>query len=112
MSKLSGITIQLVDKRKTGVDAFGRPVYSEVIVDVDNVLVGEPSSEEVIDVLNVTGKHLAYTLAIPKGDTHIWTDREVRFFGERFKTIGKPTQGIDHLIPLEWNKKVKVELYE
>lgn len=112
MGRIRGITVQLVDKQKTGVDGFGRPVYEEVVIDVDNVIVGEPTSEEVVDVLNLTGKHLAYTLAIPKGDTHTWTDREVRFFDERFKTIGKPTQGLDHLIPLSWNKKVKVALYE
>jgi hypothetical protein len=79
---------------------------------VDNVLIGEPTSEDVIDALNLTGKHLAYTLAIPKGDTHTWTDRKVEFFGEVFHTIGEPTQGIEALIPLSWNKKVKVERYE
>jgi len=51
-------------------------------------------------------------LAIPKGDTNIWEDQEVRFFGERFRVFGKPLQGIDDLIPLEWNKKVTVERYE
>ena len=38
-------------------------------------------------------------------------DRKVSFFGETFKTYGEPTQGIEHLIPLAWNKKVKVERY-
>jgi hypothetical protein len=36
----------------------------------------------------------------------------VEFFGQRFRTIGFPTQGIEELIPLAWNKKVKVERYE
>lgn len=112
MGRLKGITIQLMEKQKTGTDAFGKAIYSEEAVNVDNVLVGQPSSEEVIDTLNLTGKHLAYTLAIPKGDAHIWTDREVRFFGERFRTIGEPVQGIECLIPLSWNKKVKVERYD
>ena len=57
------------------------------------------------------GKRLAYVLGIPKGDSNTWTDTEVEFFGEKFKTYGEPTQGIDHLIPLSWNKKVKVERY-
>lgn len=109
---MRGVTITLYDKVQTGVDGFGRPVYEDIAVTVDNVLIGEPSSEDVIDTLNLTGKHLAYTLAIPKGDTHTWTDRKVEFFGEVFRTIGEPTQGIDHLIPLSWNKKVKVERYE
>lgn len=109
---MRGVTITLYDKVQTGVDGFGRPVYEDIAVTVDNVLIGEPSSEDVIDTLNLTGKHLAYTLAIPKGDTHTWADRKVEFFGEVFRTIGEPTQGIDHLIPLSWNKKVKVERYE
>ena len=109
---MRGVTIILYDKVQTGVDAFNRPVYEDVATTVDNVLIGEPTTEDVINELNLTGKHLAYTLAIPKGDTHEWNDRKVEFFGEVFHTYGEPTQGIEHLIPLSWNKKVKVERYE
>ena len=109
---MRGIAITLYDKVQTGVDAFNRPVYEDVATTIDNVLIGEPTTEDVINELNLTGKHLAYTLAIPKGDTHEWNDRKVEFFGEVFRTYGEPTQGIEHLIPLSWNKKVKVERYE
>lgn len=109
---MQGINIILYDKQKTGEDAFGHPVYSETPVTVENVLVGEPTGDEVTDALNLYGKHVVYTLAIPKGDANTWTDRTVEFFGEKFKVIGHPTQGIDHLIPLVWNKKVRVEHYE
>jgi len=109
---MQGIDIILYDKQKTGEDAFGKPIYAETPVTVENVLVGEPTSDEVTDALNLYGKHVAYTLAIPKGDTNTWTGRTVEFFGEKFKVIGHPTQGIDHLIPLAWNKKVRVEHYE
>lgn len=109
---MRGVTITLYDKVQTGVDAFNRPVYEDVATTVDNVLIGEPTTEDVINELNLTGKHLAYTLAIPKGDAHEWNDRKVEFFGEVFRTYGEPTQGIEHLIPLSWNKKVKVERYE
>ncbi len=109
---MQGINIILYDKQKTGEDAFGKPIYAETPVTVENVLVGEPTSDEVTDALNLYGKHVAYTLAIPKGNENTWTDRTVEFFGERFRVIGHPTQGIDHLIPLAWNKKVRVEHYE
>ena len=109
---MQGINIILYDKQKTGEDAFGHPVYSETPVTVENVLVGEPTSDEVTDALNLYGKHVAYTLAIPKGDANTWMGGTVEFFGEKFKVIGHPTQGIDHLIPLAWNKKVRVEHYE
>lgn len=112
MGRLHGVTITLFERVQSGTDPFNRPVYTETAVPVENVLIGEPSTQDIVDVLNLTGKKLAYTLAIPKGDVHEWTNRTVEFFGERFRTIGEPTQGIEGLIPLEWNKKVKVERYE
>jgi hypothetical protein len=112
MGRLHGVTITLYERTQSGTDPFNRPVYTESPVEVGNVLIGEPSTQEIVDTLNLTGKKLAYTLAIPKGDAHDWKDRTVEFFGERFRTIGEPTQGIDALIPLDWNMKVKVERYE
>lgn len=110
---MRGISVTLYNKIPTDeVDEFGRPMYEEVPETVENVLVGEPAGSDVPTDDNLTGKHVAYTLAIPKGDNHVWTDRRVSFFGEMFKVIGTPTQGIDHLIPLAWNKKVRVERYE
>lgn len=108
---MRGIDVTLYAKSTTSVDEFGAPIYTEVPITVHNVLIGEPSTDEITDTLSLYGKRLAYTLAIPKGDTNTWTDRDVEFFGERFRTIGEPTMGIDHLIPLSWNKKVKVERY-
>lgn len=110
--RLKGITIELKERTLTGTDDFNRNVYSDEWVKVDNVLVGEPSADEATNTLNFTGKHIAYTLAIPKGDTHAWIDTEVRFFGKTFKTIGEPIQGIEEMIPLKWHKKVQVEIYE
>lgn len=109
---MRGISITLYERTQTGTDDFNRPTYSETAVTVDNVLIGEPTTEQITEELNISGKRLAYTLAIPKGDAHDWNDKVVEFFGEKFRTIGEPTQGIEHLIPLSWNKKVKVERYE
>lgn len=111
-SRIHGISVVLYGKRKTGADGFGRPIYENTQEIVENVLVGEPSAEEVVDTLNLTGKHLEYVLGIPKGDSHTWTDRKIRFFEQDFRAISAPTQGIEDMIPLEWNKKVKVERYE
>lgn len=73
---------------------------------VGNVLVGEPSAAE---LPFSSGGIPAYTLGIPKGDEHTWTDRIVEFFGLRFRTVGIPEQGIEANVPTEWHKKVKVE---
>ena len=108
---MRGISITLYSKTSTGTDAFNAPIYTETKVTVNNVLIGEPSAEQIAEELNLHGKRLAYVLAIPKGDTNTWTDTKVEFFGETFRTYGEPTQGIDSLIPLSWNKKVKVERY-
>lgn len=109
---LQGITITLYNRVQTGTDAFNRPIYADVQTTVDNVLIGEPNTEDIVNEMNLSGKRLAYTLAIPKGDNHEWKDAVVEFFGERFRTFGAPTQGIEDMIPLQWNKKVKVERYE
>lgn len=105
---MRGVTITLYNRTQTGTDEFNRPVYSESAESVENVLIGEPSTQEVIDELNLTGKRLAYTLGIPKGDTHTWENKRVGFYNEIFEVIGNPTQGIEHLTPTPWNKKVKV----
>lgn len=112
MSNIKGITIILIDKVKTSTDPFGHPIYEESEIPVENVLVSPSTTEDITNQLNLTGKKAEYTLAIPKGDMNNWTDKEVRFFGKRWRTIGIPQEGIEEMIPLEWNKKVMVEHYE
>ena len=111
MALIKGITIILYEKRKTGEDGFHRPIYEEIPVEVKNVLVAPDSGENVTDQTNLNGKKATYTLAIPKGDTHDWEDVTVEFFGKKWKTTGPCLEGIEDLIPLEWNKKVTVERY-
>lgn len=104
-------TVQLVVKTQTGVDNFQRPIYSEEVVNVSGVLIGQPTTQEIIDTLELTGKKIAFTLGIPKGDTHTWVDTDVIFWGERFRTIGHPITGIQANIPLKWGQNVMVERY-
>ena len=103
-----------LEKKLLGVgeDAFHAPIYTETPVTVHNVLVGEPATEDIINDLQLYGRRLAYTLALPKGDAHDWHNVTVEFWGQKFRTYGDVVQGIDDLIPLCWNKKVKVERYE
>lgn len=101
-----------MDKVLTGKDGFGTEVFKEVPVDVENVLISPTSTDDITNQLNLTGKKAVYDLAIPKGDTHDWTNKEVQFFGKKWRTIGVPLEGIEDMIPLDWNKKVMVEIYE
>ena len=108
---MHGITITLIEKTQTGTDPWGAPTYSEELVDVPDVLVGQPSSGDLISTLELHGKYIAYVLGIPKGDTHIWEDVDVIIWGERFRTIGKPQTGEQANIPLRWGSVIKVESY-
>lgn len=108
---IQGMTVTLWSKTQTGVDEFNAPVYEWTSENVDDVLVGMPSPEEKISELNLTGKSIAYTLGIPKGDTHDWEDQIVEFFGHKYRTIGIPERGIEANVPTRWHLKVKCERY-
>lgn len=108
---MKGTTVQLVKKTQIGTDSFGAPIYSEELVNVDDVLVGQPTTDDITDSLNLYGKKIEYVLGIPKGDTHTWIDAEVIIWGGRYRTIGYPTTGEQENIPLRWGQNVKVERY-
>lgn len=109
---IKGIDVILHDKSKTGIDPFGRPVYEDTAITVGNVLVTPASATAVIDEINLSGKRLEYILCIPKGDEHIWEDRVVEFFGKAWKTFGPVQEWIDAMVPLSWNRQIKVERYD
>ncbi len=108
---MKGTTVQLVVKIRTGTDEFGAPVYEETLETVSDVLIGQPSTNDLADSIDLDGKRIDYVLGIPKGDTHNWVDTEIIFWGQRFKTVGYPQTGIQENIPLRWKANVKVERY-
>lgn len=108
---IKGMTVQLVVEEVTGQDPFGASIVSEEIVDVEDVLVGQPSTDDVLNAIQMYGKRIEYVLGIPKGDTHNWTDAIVIINGERYRTIGFPQTGIQENIPLRWGQNVRVERY-
>ena len=112
MGKIHGMQITLIDKQVVSTDPFGSPVVKDVEITIDNVIVAPATTEDVTSQMSVTGKKISYTIGIPKGDNNDWENKEVRFFGKRWKTVGIPLEGIEELTPLEWNKKVMVERYE
>jgi hypothetical protein len=109
---IQGITIELLIEEETGKDEFNNPVYKESWVEVENVLVGEPSAEEILNELNLTGVRVRYSIAVPKGDAHDWKNARLKFFGEEWQVAGDLVGGIEEMIPLDWNKKGYVARYE
>ncbi|HEL0585126.1 TPA: hypothetical protein TUS99_000586 [Streptococcus equi subsp. zooepidemicus] len=112
MGKLKGISVVLIAKQVTGKDPFGKEITIDFDIEVENVLVAPATTEDITNQLSLTGKKVEYVLAIPKGDKHDWENKEVRFFGKKWRTVGLPLESIEGLIPLDWNKKVMVERYE
>ena len=111
MIMIQGIPVTLWEKRQTGVNDFNEPVYEETPVVVENVLVGNPRTDDIADALNLYGKRLAYMLCLPKGDAHNWEDAKVQFFGRDFRTFGLPMTLIEENIPaaIPWNAQIRVE---
>ena len=118
MARLKGTTVILYKQVLIGYDDFGAPIYEEVPVQVDNVLVGEPSTDDITTSTSLFGKTIQYMLAIPKGDTNDWTNKKVSWtdaYGvvHTVKTFGFPITGIEaHLPPqIPWHMKVRCEAY-
>lgn len=108
-----------VDNEHTQIatDVFGTPIYVEVPVTVDDVLVGEPTTEDLETSTALYQKVIRYMLGIPKGDTHDWKDKKVSWtdsYGVTHvcKTFGFPITGIEANIPTRWHMKVRCEDYE
>lgn len=112
MARIRGITVKLHVKTDAGKDGFNKQVWETTPVDVENVLVGEPSATDLTNATELYGRKAQYTLAIPKEDDHDWENAVVEFFDQKWRTFGIPVRGIEENIPLDWNMKVMVERYE
>lgn len=108
---IKGETIKLIETTQTGTDAFGMPTYSETEVEVANVIIGNPSTTDIVNDMQLYGKSLLFVLGIPKGDSHNWKDKTVIIRGERFKTYGSPLVQTNENVPGRWNTQVKVAQY-
>lgn len=108
---IKGRTIILYQKTEVGRDDFNRPIYENEPIAVENVFVGVPTTEEVTNELNLTGKRISHILGIPKGDEHDWSDSIVEFDGRKWRTFGYPIKGETSLMPFVWDMNVYVESY-
>lgn len=109
---IKGETVILIDRTETGKNPFGEPIYAETQTAVNNVVIGNPSTDDVVSELDLSGKRIAFVLGIPKTDTNDWKDKVILIRGERFKSFGFPLTQTAANVPGAWNTQVKVERYE
>jgi hypothetical protein len=119
MARIKGTTVKLYEEKVIGYDSLNAPIYEETPVEVDNVLVGEPSTDDITSSTSLYGKKISFMMAIPKGDTHDWVNKKVEWtdaYGITHKcmTFGYPITGIESNIPSQppWHMKVRCESYE
>lgn len=108
---MKGITVILYEKTLIGYDELNNAVYDENPVEVKDVLVGQPSTDDITNSLSLYGKKLDYVLGLPKGDEHDWDDAKVEFFGKSFRSFGDVIEGIEANVPTRWHKQVRVQRY-
>lgn len=109
---MRGMTIQLVEQTTEGYDAFGAPIVTgETLIDIDDVLVGQPTADDITTSVSLYGKKCVYKLGIPRTDSHEWADHDVVIYGKRYRTIGEALRGIDANVPTRWNRTISVERY-
>lgn len=116
ISAIKGRKVILYERIDTGeVDEFNAPIFDYVSTVVDNVLIEPASNDAIVNDMELYGKRMAYVLHIPKNDKHDWKDAKVVLpdpWDVVVKTYGDCMLYDADLTPLNWNKKVKVEIYE
>ena len=112
---MKGMTVNLFEVKEIGTDPFGAPIYKETPVEVADVLIGEPTTDDVDTSTALYSKKIAFMLGIPKGDTHDWVDKKVSWVscGHEYivRTFGYPITGVEANIPTRWHMKVRCEMY-
>ena len=118
---MTGMTVTLYERQQKVTtdtppvpvfDSFNDPVWEFKAVTVANVLVGQPTTDEITSGIDLYGKKAEYMLGIPKGDEHAWEDADVEFFGRRWRTFGILIRGIEANVPTPWHHKIRVAAYE
>lgn len=108
----SGESIILKKVTSSSENEFGEPIETVADIPIPNVIICPLSEQEITDAWNMYGRKAVYSLAIPSDDTNEWENAVVEFFGKKWRVVGMPLETMRDYTPLEWNKKVKVELYE
>lgn len=114
LNMIKTVAITLYKKTSSGKDPFNRETYTETPVTVENIVIGQPTSDDILNEVNLSGKTIAYVLSIPEGDSNDWENVVVEFYGRKWRTVGIPVEYTDGFFPggmMPWNKKIMVESF-
>lgn len=109
---LNQTAIQIKTRTQTGKDALNHPIYTEDWEEVSGCVVGSPSSEDIENEMNLSGKRIAYEVFLPNDDTHTWAGSEVRIKGKQYRVIGDVKESFVSFSHIPCNKLISVEAYE
>ena len=109
---LNQTTIQIKTRTQTGVDELNRPTYEVIWEDVSGCVVGSPSSEDVENEMNLSGKRIAYEILLPNNDTHTWAGTDVKIQDKPYRVIGDVKESFISFSHIPCNKLISVEAYE
>lgn len=111
---MRGMTVTLFAEEIIGYDEIGEPLVHQKPITVEDVLIGEPSTDEITESVNLYGKRISFMLGIPKKDANDWTNKDVQWtdaYGRTInaRTFGYPITGVAANIPGKWHMKVRCE---
>lgn len=109
---IKGITVRLINQIPAGKNELDEPITVPTWEDVENVLPGQPTMEQIVTDQQLYGKRTVYLLCIPKGDEHNWEDAEVLFFGKKYHTFGPCIEYVEANTPTPWNRQIRCERIE
>ena len=106
---ITGEVVTVFRSVQSGEDRFGEPIMTDVIADVDNVLVAPGPRADLSEADRPNGDRVAFNLHFPKG--HPADLRGARISvrgGEPLSVVGNPQHYTESNTPGAWSMPVEV----
>lgn len=106
---LSGVTVTVLRRERSGTDAHGNPAYGEWTgTEVGNVL-PQPGGTSDLDASRPEGAKVDMTFHFPKAYAEPLKGCRLSYAGRTYRVIGDPQPYLDGLTPGEWDRPVETE---
>lgn len=107
---LTGETVYIEDKVKTGENDYKEPIYETAERPVSGVLIAVGSTSDLADSNRPEGVSVAYTLYFPKtfDASESLRGKRIKVYGDWYEVIGDPKPWLNPMTPTDWNRVVEV----